>query len=259
MAFDLNTALQANKRFLAGTVLAAGVFFAATALVDSFLGGDLTTSRNEVASARAKMSRGKLYNAKNLEAARAELASLEESVAALGSRLRFAPREAYQLKPSGGSPANQYVGIAAEVRERRLDDARSRGIDLVDHVGIPDRSPTDVEEIERTLRCLDLIDRVIGLLLLPGTRSIDRISVVSDRRDATATGRVLRDALRVEFEVNLTSQAFSQFIEASQALDPPITIESVDATAQGSGTGRSESLVRVLLTVSALEVEAGKE
>jgi hypothetical protein len=106
-----------------------------------------------------------------------------------------------------------------------------------------------------------LIDRVLGMVLLPGTRSVDRIVIASDRKEGAQDGRVLREQLRVDFEMILTSQSLSSFLEASQASTPPITIEAFDATSLGNTqTGpRGESMVRVVMTVAALDVAPAKE
>ena len=259
MAFDLNAFLQDNKKFLAGAFLGVGVFFAGYALVDSYAGADLRASRNEVAAYRAKMGNAQLYSAKNLEAAKDQQKQLEATVKTLMKRLAFVPREAFMLKDGGPSPANQYIGIATSMRERRLDEARSRGIDLVDNVGIPDRSPTEVEEIRRTLRTLDLIDRVLDLAIAPGTRSIDKITLVSER-GGERTGRSIAEEIRVEFDMVMTSPTLSGLLEASQASDPPLTLIYGDMTSLGSGSGgRGDSLVRVTLTAAAITLTTPQE
>jgi hypothetical protein len=255
MAFDLNSFLQDNKKFLAASVLGAGVFFVAYAVVDSYAGAELRSARAEVGALRAKMNNAQLYTAKNLEEAKAQQKELEATVEKLTARLNFDRRPQFKLEDGGASPANQYIKIAAKMREQRLDDARARSIDLVDNCGIPDRSPTETEDIRRTLRTLDLIDRVLELAIVPGVRSIDRIAIVSDK-GGERVGKAIREEIRVEFEMVMTSPARSAFLEASQAFQPPITILAIDDTALGSasGGGRGDSWIRVNLVVAALDV-----
>ena len=182
------------------------------------------------------MGNAQLYSAKNLEAAKDQQKQLEATVKTLMKRLAFVPREAFMLKDGGPSPANQYIGIATSMRERRLDEARSRGIDLVDNAGIPDRSPTEVEEIRRTLRTLDLIDRVLDLAIAPGTRSIDKITLVSERRRRAHRPLDRRgDPRRVRHGDDLADALGT--LEASQASDPPLTLIYGDMTSLGSGSG----------------------
>jgi hypothetical protein len=254
VAFDLNAFLQDNRKFLAGSLLGVGVFFAGYALIDSYAGADLRAARNEVGVLRGKMGNASLYSTKNLAAAQEQQKQVEASVKALAKKLNFDRRPQFLLKDDGPSPANQYIGIAAAMRERRLDDARARGIDLVDNVGIPDRSPTEAEDIRRTLRTLDLIDRVLELAIAPGTRSIDKISIVSDR-GGERSGKAIQEEIRVELDMVMTSARLSAIKEAAEVSDPPLTIEQIDETSLGSGSGgRGDSLVRVLLTVAALDV-----
>jgi hypothetical protein len=259
MAFDLNTFLQTNKKFLAGALLGTGVFFVGHVIIDSVFGNDLVTSRREVASVKSKMTNNSYFSAKNLEEAKAQQKVLDETLQSLTQKLAFTSRAQFQLKDGGASPSNQYLGIAAEFRERRLDDARSRGVDLVDNVGIPDRSPTEPEDIRRTLRALDLVDRILGFALVPGTRAIDRIQIVSDREAAVRTDRWLREDIRVEFEMSLTSEALTSILEGTQAMTPPLTIVTFDATTIGTAGGRGDGFVRLLVTFAALDVAAPKE
>ncbi len=259
MAFDLNAFLQENRKFLAGSVVGLALFITGRALVGSVYGSELQSARFDVLSGQGK-PRGPWFVQANLQEARAQEESLTAAFARLSKRVAFVPRPAFQIQEGGASPANQYLDIASRMREQRLDDARSRGIDLADNAGLPDRAPTQLEEIRRTLRGLDLADRVIGLAIDAGVDSIDRLQLAMQRSSKGAEESLFRDEIRVEASIKATSRALSAFLEATQASDPPLMIAAYDAPALGSQgrvaatTSTGEALVQVAITFEALEI-----
>ncbi|MBL8693091.1 MAG: hypothetical protein JNJ88_03260 [Planctomycetes bacterium] len=257
MAFDLNAFLQENRKFLAGSAVGLAVFFAGRAVIDSMFGSTYRQAQADVGAAQ-RMTKDAVFHRQNLDAARAQQEGLTAAVASLGKRLAFVTRPEFQLKEGGASPANQYLDISATLRERRLGDARSRQIDLVDSVGIPDRAPTQVEEIRRTLRGLDLVDRLLGFALDARVRSIDRVGILPNKSGSRGDS-IVRDEIRVELQMLATSQSLSAFLESTQATVPPLTLEGYDsvlATGNTRAASSGENLIQVSMTFTALEVEA---
>jgi hypothetical protein len=257
VAFNLGEFLQENRRFLAGTVVAAALFVVGTAIVGAVFGSELEAARFDVTQGKGKASKDPLFTAKNLETARKQEEALKASVDALAARLRFVPRPEFQLKDGGASPANQYLDIAARMREARLEEARARGVDLVESAGVPDRSPTQLEEIRRTLRGLDLVDRVLEILIRSRVRAVERIQIASERGREKRASPLFREEVRVEVDFLATSPALSAFLEATQERTPPLTIDSFDAVG-GGASGKAavsggEPLVRVSVVFAALE------
>lgn len=267
MAFDLNQFLQENKKFLIGTAVAGALFIAASATIGSLVWDEFHSAKATVSSVVARSGKEVLYSDKNLKEARAQEEALQGAVESIAARLRFVTRPEFQLKDSGGSPANQYLDIVARFRERRLDDARSRGIDIVDHCGVPDRSPTQPEDIRRALRGIDLVDRALECAIRAGVRTIDRIVIQYDSNNAAAaSGAILREEIRVDLEMDATSRAFSTFLELTQKPPigtTPIPMDELSADTREASTGgrvaRGESMVRISLKMSALDVASEKE
>ncbi|MFN0206714.1 MAG: hypothetical protein ACKVS6_10440 [Planctomycetota bacterium] len=262
MAFDLNTFLQENKKYLMGSFVGAAVFLAAYAIIDSFVWDEIRSAKREVSTIDIKRKKEEFYSQKNYDEAAAIQQKLDESITTIIDRLKFIPRPEFQLKDGGASPANQYLDIATKFRDKRGDDARSRGIVLIESAGIPDRAPTQPDDIRRTLVGIDLIDRVLGFAIESGARAIDRIVITTDT-SAVRAGSAIREEIKVEFEMEFTSRALSQFLEMTQATIPPLTIDDFRSTlreAQSGGrAGRGESLIQVFVRFAALDAAAPKE
>lgn len=262
MAFDLNNFLNENKKFLMGTFVGAAFFAVAYAVINSYVWDDMRASARDVAT-HVKNSKQEYYSQKNLDQARAEETRLNDTIKNLAERLTFVPRGEFQLKDGGASPQNQYLDIASRYRERRLDDARSRGIDITDSCGVPDRAPTQAEDIRRTLRALDLADRVVDCAIQAGVRAMDKITVSAEPPAAQSGETLVRDEVRVEFEMEASSKALSAFLEFTQAFNPPLTIEEYNSDARDPSSagrvGRGESLVHFTIRFAALDVAPVKE
>lgn len=263
MAFDLNNFLQENKKFLLGSFIGAAFFVAGYAVIDSFVFDDMRSSARDVAAVKARLAKEELYTQKNLDEARSQETLLNDSIKSLATKLVFTTRPEFMLKDGGASPQNQYLDIASRFREKRIDDARSRGIDITDNCGVPDRSPTQPEDIRRTLRALDLADRVLECAISAGVRSIDRIQVHPDPAREDRGESMIREEIKVEFDMESSSRALSAFIEMTQSLNPPLTMDEYNSDARDPGgagrVGRGESLIRVTLKFAALDVAAAKE
>jgi hypothetical protein len=272
MAFDFNTFLQENKKLLMGGFVGAALFAVSYAVIDSFVWDEWRSAARDIATIRNKAAKEETYSQKNLEQATAQQQQLDESVKSLVARLQFVTRPEFQLKDGGASPANQYWDIATRFRERRLDDARSRGIFLLESAGIPDRAPTQPDDIRRTLKGLDLTDRILEFAIQAGVRSIDRITMsadasqpggVSQSGNAERQDLYIREEVKVEVEMDLSSKALSQFLEATQSAKPPLTIQEFRSDVRdpqtGGRVGRGESMVHVLVRFAALDVATGRD
>ncbi|MBI3817723.1 MAG: hypothetical protein HY286_03445 [Planctomycetes bacterium] len=259
MAFDLNNFLQENKRFLLGAFVGGAVFVTGYTVIDAYVWDDIRVAAHEIGSDKSKVNKEDYFSQKNLDEAKAQEEKLNQSIKALTAKLAFVSRAEFQLKDGGASPQNQYLDIASRFREKRLDDARSRGIDICDNCGVPDRSPTQAEDIRRTLRGLDLADRVIECAIGAGVREIKKITVAADAQFAGREDSYIRDEVKVEFEIEANSRALSAMIELTQASNPPLTIDEFSSDVRDAGSsgraGRGESLVHIQIKFAAIEVK----
>lgn len=259
MAFDLNAFLQENRRFLAGVAVAGAVFIVGTAVIGSVFGAEHLRSRSELQGLTARAAKEPLFTKANLDEAKEQQSKLAACVESLGDRLRFKPRPEFQLKDGGMSPANQYLDIAARMREDRLDDARSRGVDLVDSAGVPDRAPTQIEEIRRTLLGLDLIDRILRHAVAARVRSIERVSLQLPKVRTDRRSVLYREEIRVETEIVAGSRALSSFLEATLGGDAPLTLESLESQSLAGNARWGDGAVRVSATFLLLDPTPPKE
>ena len=257
MAVQLHEWLQENRKFLAGAVVASALFIAGTVVIGALYGRDLQSARREQHQV-GNVAKETRFTKANLESARGQEDALTKAAKGLDERLRFETRPEFQLKPNAGSPANQYLDIAAALRERRLDEARARGIDVPDHSGMPERAPTQIEDIQRTLRGLDLVDRVLEQAFRARVRGVERIAIEKARGRERKSASLFRDEVKVEIVLLASSPALSTFLEGTQEGRAPLVIESFASVPAAAGAGRSsaargEALVRATAVFVALD------
>lgn len=212
---DLNEIWQEHKRFIVTVAAGLLVFFIADSMVVSLYRGDIDAQRRSALDSKRRLagsSSDGLYTATDRELAEAENDVLRAGYGRMVEAVAFLPRPGFGLADAESSPKFLYQTAAEEVRGRLQDLAsRSRAM-LPDGLGIETVDTLNVDEIERHLHALDMLERVVTLALQAGVRRIKRIEIDLDPGFTSARGVGAVERTRVRVEAESTADAVVRWL-----------------------------------------------
>ncbi len=226
---DAQAIWQENKNFLlcagGGLLLFFGIWWG----IDTSLG---QSARRESARIRRAQNdlRKEYYGARDLERTREENIALRSALDRLHALCDFKAREAFKASP-GSAVESRYISTVYKVREDLLTLAGRANMALPKDLGLSAQAPTRPAELERTLECLDAVDRFVRLALDAGMARIDEIRVTIDPR--VRSGRTIADT--EENLVRIKALGDPRAIEAClvglrQTPGGPLLAKSIDVT-----------------------------
>ena len=239
MASDFTSLWQKDKPFW--TFLGGGLalFLVGETAIGYLYRDDLEAARVQIRAERKELGK-KRANRANLEAVEAVHRRLQEGIAAVEGKVQFQESPEFQLAEGAASPENQYFDIVTRIRERLVTRAHHNNIEVPDSLGLPAVSPTGKEEIRRTLRGLDLVQRAVGLAIDLEVDRVEEIRIEPEARAKRKEGEAGKggasiDTVRVRMRIAGSGHALAGFLEATQTAGRPLLMERCKLSASSRG------------------------
>lgn len=215
---DLNDLWQGNRRF----ILAVGGGFVLFLIAKGVIGSVYDVPAAQAQQLRGRLARTPAPDTTAVRVLEAETAALDERIAALEARMRYEPLPRYVLPRDERSP-DLFYNAARSAAEEDLVQLTARSNLRVDpSLGLPDLFPNGREEIQRYLRGLSVVERVVEKSLLARVRALEDIDIKVEpqgrgRRRAPGDGYV--EPLLVKFRAVGTSAALTELLRLVVAGD----------------------------------------
>jgi hypothetical protein len=198
---NLDTLWQQHRRFLTGILIGLILFFIGKAIIKSTVLTDYKRAETKVKAMKIKL-RGSSYTAAQVLHLEKHLAELKDRSNALAAVTLAPLRSSFSPAPSQ-SPGQHYIQWTGQLRDDLIAFALRNNVDVEDSLGIPAQQPAQVNQMERVMRGLDVIDRVVRMAVLAGASQIDDIEIRmrSERRRGRAMANQALDLVPVSLTV----------------------------------------------------------
>lgn len=209
---------QENKRFI--LTLAAGmlVFFIANATIERLYGAPIDSARTATTRAMRELS-DDLYSSSDRELAEQENVALAAGFATVEESAAFKPRP--EFRPSSAEAAKSEAIFAVEGVHERVRDLASRSrTRLPDGLDLDAITTTNVDEIERRMHAVDLLERALSLALRSGIRNVRSISIDLDPAFRSSRGIGPVERTKVTIDVESTAEAVTRWLALALTPDP---------------------------------------
>ena len=204
---------QTHRRFILGMAGGLVVFFILLAITGGGSKESLSKSRTSISRASRQMQSNQLYAASQVSELKERLTMLQDRNQLLADRNLPAFRERFQVSP-GGSPAQHYISLTGEMRDELIGWALRRNCEVDDSLGLPPVSPSQPQQIDRVLRGLDVVDRVVHLAVDYGASEVDKIRIAQKRSRRSGRNVSPLDITPITLEVTFARTSIAPFLNA---------------------------------------------
>lgn len=211
---DLNEIWQEHKRFIVTVVAGLLTFFIANSVVDSLYDGDINKKQGTIRKSRQKLAKD-LYTPTDRALAEDENELLSASYAEMVEAVAFQPRPGF-IADGSSAVKNIYTTAVERVRQRTADLASRNRAMLVDGLGLEMVQTTNVDEIERHLHALDLLERALVLALDSGVRRVRRVEIDLDPAFKSRRGLGAIERTKVSIETVSTAEAVTRWLAMAE-------------------------------------------
>jgi len=249
---------QTHRRFILGFAGGVVLFFILLALTGGGAKKRFKSQSSQVARTRLELARSGLYTSSQVSSLRQELAQVQSRVASLAASSLPPFRERFQV-PAGVSPAQHYISLSGEMRDELVGWSLRRNCEIDNSLGLPPVSPTEAQQIERVLRGLDVVERVVRLAVENGAAEVDKIRI-ADKRQRRGRNASDLDITPVTLEVVFRQQSPTPFLRAllaEQDAGRPTGLQSLEMAAPDGR--RQERRVTLEFGVGALPAAVEEE
>lgn len=204
---------QTHRRFILGLAGGLVAFFILLAITGGGAKDRLTKAKGSIGRSRRQMQGNELYasNQVGILQQRLEDLQLRNSLLAERNLPDFRPR--FQI-PTGTPPAQHYISLTGEMRDELIGWALRRNCEVDSSLGLPPVSPSQPQQIERVLRGLDVVDRVVHLAVDFGASEVEKIRVAQKRRRRSGRNVSPLDITPVTMEVTFHRTSIAPFMNA---------------------------------------------
>jgi len=204
---------QTHRRFIMGIAGGLVAFFILLAITGGGAKDRLAKARGSISRSTRQMQGNKLYAANQVSALKQRLEDLQLRNSLLAERNLPAFRSRFQVPP-GTPPAQHYISLTGEMRDELIGWALRRNCEVDSSLGLPPVSPSQPQQIERVLRGLDVVDRVVHLAVDFGAAEVDKIRVAQNRRRQSGRNVSPLDITPVTMEVTFQRASITPFLSA---------------------------------------------
>jgi len=204
---------QTHRRFILGMAGGLVVFFILLAITGGGAKESLSRSRTSISRASREMQSKQLYAASQVSELKERLTMLQERNQLLADRNLPAFRERFRVKP-GIPPAQHYISLTGEMRDELIGWALRRNCEVDDSLGLPPVSPSQPQQIDRVLRGLDVVDRVVHLAVDYGASEVDKIRIAQKRSRRSGRNVSPLDITPITLEVTFVRSSIAPFLNA---------------------------------------------
>jgi hypothetical protein len=221
---------QTHRRFILGLAGGVVVFFILLAISGGGANDRFAKARGSIARARRQMGGNAMYGTNQVATLEQRLAELRERNRLLAERDLPAFRKRFQV-PVSTPAAQHYISLTGELRDELIGWALRRNCEIDDSLGLPPVSPSQPQQIERVLRGLDVVDRVIHMAVDFGAAEVDKIRIAQKRRRRTGRNVSPLDITPVSMEVTFHRASIAPFLNAiiaEQAAGRPLGLTGLE-------------------------------
>jgi len=186
---NLDTFWQQHRRFLTGIMVGHILFFIGKIIIKKTVLADYQRAATQVKSLNTKL-RGSSYSNAQVQELEEHLAELENRGDELAA-VTLAPLRSSFSPSLGQSPGQHYIQWTGQLRDDLIAFALRNNVDVEDTLGIPAQQPTQVDQMERVMRGLDVIDRVVRMAVLAGASQVEDIEI--RMRSTRSRGRAIAE------------------------------------------------------------------
>lgn len=204
---------QTHRRFILGAAGGILAFFILMALTSSGAKDRFTKARGNLNRYKRELNSNPMYSSNQVAELRGELTELRERNLHLAQRTLPVFRERFQV-PTGTPPAQHFISLTGELRDELIGWALRRNCEVDESLGLPPVSPSQGQQIERVLRGLDVVDRVVHLAVDFGASEVDKIRIAQKARRRTGRNASPLVITPVTMEVTFHRQPISPFMDA---------------------------------------------
>lgn len=202
---------QSHRRFLTGAAGGVLVFLICRAVIDRTAGAEVAGFERAIRASSQSLADFHV-SAREVQRAEQRLADLERRAFEL-AELALPPgpdSTAFaEYRPRAGqSPSQHYIEFTGLRRQELIRAALLRGAEIDESLGLPVESPTQPQQIERTLRGFYIVEQVVKSAVEYGAGAIEdiRIELPKPRRDQ------ILDLTPVTLDVLLAEERVAPFL-----------------------------------------------
>ena len=204
---------QTHRRFILGLTGGIVAFFILLALTGGGANERLSKARGAISRMRRQMQGNDLYAANQVAILQQRLEDLRQRNRLLAERDLPDFRDRFRT-PTGTPPAQHYISLTGEMRDELIGWALRRNCEVDSSLGLPPVSPSQPQQIERVLRGLDVVDRVVHLAVDFGASEVDKIRIAQKHRRRSGRNVSPLDITPVTMEVTFQRASISPFFNA---------------------------------------------
>lgn len=250
---DLTDVWQQHKKFILAVAGALLLLLVGRGVLQGYFPVDATrASATRIADSLRKTPEVQDVAVRDLQT---EVDGLRARYAALAGSMRFKAGADFELPPNEPNPRIYFFGKLREMQKALVDAAAKQDIRVPDGLGLRDLTPTEPEEIRRTLVALGVIQDVLVQAISSGVRRVESIHVEeASRGRSRATGFVKE--LHVDFAVVGGERSLRSLIAglvdgAARGAVPYVAVDKARIKPVKGENG----MLELNLTLAALDIE----
>ena len=195
---DLTDVWQQHKKFILAVAGALLLLLVGRGVLQGYFPVDSTrASAHRIADALKKAPEVPDSAVRELQG---EVDGLRARYVALAGAMRFKSSADFELPANEANPRLYFFTKLREMQRALVDAAAKQDIRVPDGLGLKDLTPTEPEEIRRTLVALGVIQEVLVQAITSGVRRVETIHVEEAQRGRTRTTGFVKE-LRLDFDV----------------------------------------------------------
>jgi len=204
---------QTHRRFIMGMAGGLILFFILLAISGGGSKERLSKARSSISRSGRQMQSSQLYSANQVSTLKERLEELRVRNKLLADRNLPAFRARFQV-PQGTSPAQHYISLSGEMRDELIGWALRRNCEVDDSLGLPPVSPSQPQQIDRVLRGLDVVDRIVHLAVDFGASEVDKVRIAQKRQHRSGRNVSPLDITPITLEVTFARTSIAPFLTA---------------------------------------------
>lgn len=250
---DLTDVWQQHKKFILAVAGALLLLLVGRGVLQGYFPVDTTrASAARISDALRKAPEVPDAAVRDLQT---EVDGLRSRYAALAASMRFKAPAEFELPANESNPRLYYFAKLRDLQKAGVDAAAKHDIRVPDGLGLKELTPTEPEEIRRTLVALGVIQDVLVQAITSSVRRIESIHVEESQRGRSRTTGFVKD-LRLDFVVVGGERSLRAFLDgliegAARGTNPYVAIDKARIKPVKGENG----MLELYLSVAALDIE----
>ncbi len=247
---DIGEIWEEHKKFIVAVGAALVVFFIGTRIVNSMYVSPANRLDASASRLESKLRKGVSPDSGDLRDARNNGEAADARLAEIEARVAYEIDPRFRLEP-GADFDLVYNDRYREVRDAILQRSSIEDVDVDPSIGMPDTTPQDRVDVERHLKALDQIQRVLGAAMDNGVVAIPFVRMLEEGRRGFLASQAYLERTRVEYEMTGSADSIFGLVEALQTGDTFLGVTACRIELDP----KAEGLVRATIEVVALETD----